>query len=423
MSMESQSIPMDRFIFNCVLGELDIVKEMIESNPDIVKNIQNVDKFYVHLLKNNLEDIALCLVSVRPEIFDIIFDDNTSKFINKFLMMICKKNYIRTAKLIMYEHTVDFRIHERYLLNACLFDSIDMVKYIYTCIDDHYTELSETAGICKSALSPFELSEDVYKDLFKSCCSRGSIKVVKWIFNTCPNFKENVPTMEMLLACGEDSVEMAKWIYEQRPENEIIDFKYLVYTYCIDEEIKLAEWALEMSKDVTNEWKNTLFFDVCLDGGEIDTAKWLLEKMPEIDISAERNMLFKYACNLGKEELVRWLLSINIKILEDDEMDSIFEATCIEGRLNIADLVASNSIRYNITIGHHSFYEYISDWYIKKPLEQLGVSFDINEDECCVCLETSNLVTECNHHICADCIYKVKSCPCCRSEMSGYYIC
>lgn len=426
MSSTKQSNLMDEFMYACQLGVTQKAIEINKSHPKLVSQIPEIEKFYVTLLENGHEDTALWLVTIHPGIFDLIFDNNTSKFINKFLMLVCKKNYIRTAKLIMYEHTVDFRIHERYFFNACIFNAIDMAKFIYSCSFDHSETLSETEQLCKYALSSFELTITDFEDLFITCCSMASDKTAKWLYESFPKIKAECSTERLITACGDGAKELAQWIYERRSPTDSIDFESLVLDLCIKNALDVAEWALEMATEMTVRWKNLIFVQVCF-YGTIEAAKWVYEKMPEIDVTANENHVFKTACHRGNEELVRWLLSLGIQITEDSEMDIIFEMLCYEEEVAIARLLAEHSTRYYLTVTEEEFaggFFYIEDWWIKKSIKPIGLSFDTEEDECCVCFETSNTVTDCNHHVCTNCITKINnSCPYCRNEIAGYYIC
>lgn len=401
--LTSEEDLLSEFMYACELGVIEKATEINTTHPKIIKMIPKIHVFYIYLLKNNQEESALWLLTVRPDILDFIFD-NTSAFITRFLFLICQKNYIKTVKLITYEHIE----HECYFVNSCIWNAIDVAKYINSRLS-----------------SPFENSD--YPKLFVNTCKMTSDKTAKWLYETFPEIKQELTTQNMIQACGYGGKELAVWLYDKRDRSKEIDFSSLLLELCMNNALDVAEWVLEF-ENITAVWMNYVFSEVCFRNynTDIDTAKWVLEKIPTIDITANDNYIFKMACHRGNEPLVKWLLSLNIDIVEDTEMDIIFEMLCYEESAIIASLIAENSTRYYLTIGEDadgSGYVEIVDWGIRNALIPLGLSFDANEDECCVCFETSNMITDCKHHVCTTCMSKVTSCPYCRGNVTGFYIC
>ena len=85
-----------------------------------------------------------------------------------------------------------------------------------------------------------------------------------------------------------------------------------------------------------------------------------------------------------------------------------------EGNIDYYAVIDINSINYLIIQ---------KKW--KEIISKLGMNVLSNEiklDNCIVCFEKSNCITECNHSYCFKCIYewlkKKQTCPCCRAEVN-----
>ena len=117
--------------------------------------------------------------------------------------------------------------------------------------------------------------------------------------------------------------------------------------------------------------------------GSLNVAKWLIEIKPNIDITIiDINSIYNY-------QIIKWLVSLN------------------------------NGLTYKIIDGKYGKY-----YKLYKQIKTIKKENIVFTDKCCVCLEQSNCLTECNHNACLDCINQLKKyiCPMCRKEFKFCYV-
>lgn len=199
---------------------------------------------------------------------------------------------------------------------------------------------------------------------------------------------------------------------------------YFIYT-CKNGYLEVAKWILFL-KPITYNYidYNHLFQSVCYNG-HIEILKWLLLLNPNIKISANGEMAFYKSCQKGHLHIVEWLLSIRPDIDISFENDRAFKIACQNGHIGIATWFSTLSKKYRVVIRDNV----IADYYVRPELPMVkDIFMEKKGDGCPVCYEQNeDLETNCGHQFCETCIEKIydttKTCPCCRTSITEFYIC
>jgi len=152
-------------------------------------------------------------------------------------------------------------------------------------------------------------------------------------------------------------------------------------------------------------------FSITCENGHLDVAKWLYEIKPDIDISVYYEFAFKNSCKNGHLDVAKWLYEIKPDIdISCIDINDIYNHQIIKWLDSL-----NKGLTYKIIDGEYKLYKQI------KTIKKDNIVFT---DNCCVCLEQSNCLTECYHNACLDCINQLKKyiCPMCRKEFKFCYV-
>lgn len=118
-------------------------------------------------------------------------------------------------------------------------------------------------------------------------------------------------------------------------------------------------------------------------------------------------------------DIICWMSSIIDFDLRYDK-HKLFKECC---KFNVIDIVEWLTTKYNC-YSYTTLYDIIVNY--KILIDQITYDFNEDDQECSICLSTSNSITNCDHYFCKDCINKWynknTTCPLCREEIKYIYV-
>lgn len=289
---------------------------------------------------------------------------------------------------------------------------------------------------------------------FKIACRNNDITLAKLLLEKKPDIDISVDNeYAFKKACDNENIQLAKWLLEMNPNIDIsTENEYAFCKICEIGDLIFANWLLKLKPDINLSINNEYPFYLACINGHHHIAKWLLEKKPDIDISVNNEYIFIDSCKNNEYLIVKSLLKIKPNIDISINNHEVFVYMCENNYINLATLFCSLNNNYEIELNDELFIEdefvhnfevftvnnnyydliqneldqnnmYVVSWSIKKIFKILGIKNIDSPEDCCICLETSNIITQCNHYLCLKCLNNLKniSCPLCRTILSGYY--
>ena len=246
-------------------------------------------------------------------------------------------------------------------------------------IDDEYEILEDNITRRYPGVSVNEI-------LLLSACKSGNYDIIQWILSFDYKFMFSLlDNLGFYIACENNHVEIAKSIYKR----------------C---NVKCTEEIIFM----------------CCEEGNLDILIWLYETFPHVFYSLNHDKkyeIFELACNYI--EIAVWLSTVynDIPIYKDNH--NLFLESCKYQHLELACLLVSmRNGGYFIQIVDDEIvhYDIISDLVINNKIK-IGGTY-----ECVICYKTANIVTECFHYYCTECLEthinkNNRNCPYCRAYM------
>ena len=251
---------------------------------------------------------------------------------------------------------------QEFFIHACKNGYIDVCKQMYTENKINVSSNNECA--------------------FYHASFNGHLQVCKWLLTIKPDINMNVFNEKSLYnACKNDYIELCIWIFTHKNAN--FDHNHLFYTACKVGYLKLCKLLYEINSDVNF---NDAFSTSCVNE-HLNISKWLYEIKPDIDICINNHSAFRYACYYSIVDMAKWLESISQN-------------------------------KYKIIDYHPDSIKYIIQMSFGKTREISNV------EQCSICQDIkSNIITDCNHQYCYDCIVSWlninNSCPYCRHKLNN----
>ena len=241
------------------------------------------------------------------------------------------------------------------------------------------------------------------------------ITICKIIINHNPEISNN--ETYFYNSCNYGFLDIAKYLYSKNNEKYVfIDFEELFINSCKNGKIKVSIWLLSINNNLNNKtFLENALIETCFHT-QLNISDYLLQINPDLDISVNNNIILKNACIYGNIKVVKWLFNINNNIDLISIHNCIYLGNCNNNIVNIVHWLSENNCKYKISI-----YNKIIKCKIKITD---GFQFINNVDNielCCICMEKNcNIITNCDHQFCLDCIVhwlnKDKSCPTCRKN-------
>jgi hypothetical protein len=401
---------------------LNIISEYFMIKTGIIKPYINRNASLATLMENDAfkskhEDCIKWMLTVKPDV----------KYGSLILVDFCKKGLLLSFQLLLKQRP-ELYLNEK-LMSQCFKGAAI----------EGYTELSQWILEKFPTLDIFNLVTDVFPETI----ANGYLSTAKWLFSIAPTIDISADDeYAFCCACENGRLRIAKWLLEVKPDINIsVDDEYPFCCACENGYIEVAKWLLEVKPDIDISADDESPFGQACENGYLDVAQWLLSIKPGINISADEEYAFFQSASNNQFEVVNWLLQVKPDIDITIHNNEAFEKACENHWVRLVQLLMKFNSNYRADIimvhsdsdeeGGFDFtqmsdddYGVIGQWQIYMDIKCLGEITENKQEECCVCLETSDAKLQCNHYVCCGCIKQLLSqtCPYCRAKMDGYYI-
>jgi hypothetical protein len=273
--------------------------------------------------------------------------------------------------------------------------------------------------------------ETIYQniDYFKKVLANGNIDLIIHFYNKHPGIFEKIPNINLyslfcdLISAKNINYNLIMWIYSNTIEK--IDDKDINNEDTESCNAKRFRNRIDISKN------DYLILFNCIQWSHYFLFKVFL-KQTEVTPSAQI-VLVQEACNQNNPFILECCLEKFGPVDIYKENHFLFNIICQNQVVDIAILLDKYYPQYIVEIDYDVDNDpYIENYYVKrywqKPTENIvkREDCDINE-ECPICYcNIPNIMTDCKHFFCNDCIsvhYERNgdSCPLCRSNVNDYY--
>jgi len=222
---------------------------------------------------------------------------------------------------------------------------------------------------------------------------------------------------------------VSEWIYTKYYDK--IDIYYdnnrLLKSLIKFNDIDKLTWLLEKKPDI-DLLSNTEIYDYFYN---IEGIKWYMDNCNDFDISYNNEQLFRNDNIISNISIIKWLIEIKPDIDIEACNHYTFKNSCKYYYLDVAEyLVSLRPDKYFIYPDENDDpdidelnFKIINTLTFEKEIKD----FDTQEI-CCICYNKEcNIVTNCNHKYCSDCLTKwintilIFSCPYCKNDNIKLY--
>lgn len=300
----------------------------------------------------------------------------------------------------------------------------------------------------------FAIAQKNYNYAFEISCKNGRLNQAK---NLLDRYKEEIDieaneNKAFVTSCYYGQLNIAKWLYELRPNMNVSASNNDAFVLsCKYGYIDVAKWLYDKARNVDDYIEES--FELACISGKIEILKWLLEKKSDLDICMEDNICTKNACVYNNLNVLKWLYELKgNNIFENDEGEDLFISSCKRNNIKVIKWLYENKPSINIGINNEIAFKNackensldVAEWFRKLNPERYYIEINdgaithyniikklrlsdnnVNVDEvedCCICMNGKcNIITNCKHQFCYDCLsesYKRnEDCPKCRTNI------
>ncbi len=260
-------------------------------------------------------------------------------------------------------------------------------------------------------------------ELFTRACYEGNLEVAKYIVATTHrrnNPIKELSSYEFARVCIYGHLAIAQWFYEIKPmiledENSESNLMYAFSNSITENKYNVCEWLLTIRPTLNVLGDDTLLY--LSEKGNVEGLRWLYARYPDLILSNTDHMV-RYGSK--KLDVIRFIDEIDPNYFTDENINMIqfFHRVCEKRMLDFVEWIHSKDPeRYEYSI--------LPDGSIYRPLKIKDETKSVAEIEtCAICVDNpSNVITQCNHQFCSDCLHawliqKSKiTCPCCRGRI------
>ena len=317
---------------------------------------------------------------------------------------ITDSNY-KTAFDITYKHIelYDYEIVNHFI-ELCSKNSFECAEYIMSQLPQLKRKFTE--DVVTRLLTNYDFND---------------LNVMKWI---CKTFSINP---QHFISCFLSSdLKIKQWLLETK--GEIITDSTI--NTCFERgNLKIKQWLLETKPEIiTDRTINTCFVHI-----DFETKKWLYETRSDIITESTIKRTFQTVCLNGKNEQISWLIRQRSELFDDDFLDNVFKklcSKCMDSKYRFLGCSLKNLVeialwfqsyrpeRYQVKTKYSYNHRELDSYKIICDIEPIAVS---TIETCSICYsENSDVITDCKHQFCSDCIEKwlarKNTCPICRKE-------
>ena len=420
LKMINYSLVMDSLI----MGHIEIYKLFLSLNYHIPEQLLKLILIFI-CEKGNTEVLINILNISNTTDIDIYFDDNL------LLQIACEFNHLNLVKYLL-ETFPNFDIHcnkETPFLEACRNGNLEIMQYLY--------QKDNTINLNINNEQPLYL-----------VCKFGSIECIEYLESICKKIDYNVnDNIILILLCAQDNLEIIKKIYKKSNVNGEA-FTKMITQSCTFGKIDILEWIIALDNSIEYDYRE--MFDIACFNNQYEIAAWIYTK---IKISFENNnsyFIFSNACAYDYIKIVEFF--INNSLINYN--DYYFLIACQNNSIQVSKLLYElYKEKYQLVIINGN----IEDWLVKNILQikinsnenknsensensenknsenkntenknSENKNTEINLEDCSICTSNKcNVLTECNHSFCYECLNKwycrLNNCPLCKNEINFVY--
>ena len=257
----------------------------------------------------------------------------------------------------------------------------------------------------------------IFITIFRISLYFNFLNICKKIIDYYPNIIENIKYFNEV--CDTGNLEIVIYMHNiQKQKQIIINYEELFINVCNNNKTNIAEWILSIDNNINNTHFLEYVFIIFGFRMNIYILKWLLKINPTININIHNNIIFKNACINGNIDIVKLLFKFNNNI----------DISCIKNYLYLNENInkCTETLQW-ITYNNSKYAVYCDHGTIKCKIKIISdIKIIDNIEICIICLDRNcNIITNCNHQYCLDCISiwynKDKSCPICRKNDKLYF--
>lgn len=378
----------------CEEGSSDEIMKYLNDHPDLILSIYNYQIYHLLCRNGNLE--------------------------------VLKKSMKKKDKISNFDYDYFFRI-------AIQYNQIEIIKYYFfyfrkfidTSILISLSIREDKYNIFKFLIKYIKLDENI-KQYYKDAIKYNNIKVLIDLLEYKEKLK--VSSMELLTdAAIYEQIESFNFIINNfncfNKDDKVVE---LFYTICSSSSVEILELFLE----------NNIKFDL-----KINNCKGLI-----LSILNENLDISKYLISIDNKQ-INFITSEDIdEVLFDEFMsfDSLinifnlipqldvtkndnyfFRQSCLENKIDIVKrLIKKYPELYHADIDGNT----ITKWHVIKKLKITDDKLVDNLEDCPICYNKSNVITNCNHQYCKKCLTQVYQfsdnnfkCSICRKQIEEIY--
>jgi hypothetical protein len=353
-------------------NDLEMIEYLIQLNKDIDFNFNNCYLLRLAILLNNEIIIDWVLKNILN--LDLHIENN---FI--FKTVIYNQNLSLLKKLYIYSNKIDFKeMNNYYLKLSSQLESHHIFIWLLETIDDN-------------------IDIHQYNDIYiKNAIDFNNIQLVDYLLyhDDFKEFNINFNEGYIIKKCfGYHYVELIKYLFDRFKNIDVLIQNEVIMQYAVEDgDLELIELLYDYCSNFNLSKNNEYLFRTACKMDKVEIAKWLISKKPTINYSLNNHEIFYFVCEQEYVEIAKYLA----------ELDTLYE-------LNIQDnVIISYSIKKNLIIQN-----------ILKKVD--------NIENCPICFDHSELITNCNHQFCIDCLENVNNknidlvCPLCRCKVDLIY--
>ena len=353
-------------------NDLEMIEYLTKLNKNIDFNFNNCYLLRLSILLNNKTIINWVLKNVSN--LDLHIENN---FI--FKTVIYNNNLKLLKQLYEYSNTIDFQEQNNYYLKlSSQLENHDIFIWLL--------------GIINKEINLHEY-DDIY---LKNAVTVNNIPLVKYLLNhdDFRDFDINFNEGYIIKTC-------------------------FGYHY-----VELIQYLFEKFKNINVLIQNEVIMQYAVEDGDLELIELLYNYCSNFNLSRNNEYLFRTACKMDKVEIAKWLMSKKPDIQYSMNDHEIFYFVCDQSYIEVAKYLAELDTLYELNIENNKIISYS----IKKELiiQNSPKKVD-NIENCPVCFDHSELITNCSHQFCVDCLENVNNknielvCPLCRCKVDLIY--
>lgn len=393
---EYLNVDEDLFFNILYTGNLKCIKIFIENYKGIIKYENITDDDYIILMNYDNPKLMNYIYSLHK----IDFYDN-----NYIIKTIISMNKFNILKWILTKFKNEKKHINKYYFYyvSILYKNLNIIKILYKF--DNNEEFNDyiieylTFASCVDNLDIFKWFENkvmktdllLYKyNIINSAITVNNITILKYILDTYDidiNFNDGI-----IIRVSFDYVanDIIKILFEKYNTIDVLVKNEIIMRYAIENaDIDIINLLYNYNNNFNLSIDNEYLFRISCKTDNIEVVKWLFEKNNNIDYSLNNHEIFYYVCDQNYYEIASFFNEINPELYEIEIKNYEIISYQVNKKIKITDYISIDTI-----------------------------------DICPICLENqSDVITECNHQYCNECINSLNNkneffiCALCRSNI------